>query len=149
MSYSSEAVNAAAEGVSSASAVTRSSAGFKAPGQTAFTWTGKINPVTGGTTTIFLGTLASLNPSTGLAAKVYLTDVQLVTDFANASGNLDIQVQAGGINLIRTSIHNLAPADFINMETQPNANAGSSLQLVIGSAATTTNLWYFVSGWTE
>ena len=148
MSYPSEAVNAVAEGISSASAVQRSSAGYKAPGQTAFNYTGLVT-LAGATATIFLGTMASLNSTTGLAAKVYITDFQATSDFANTNGNLDIQVQVGGITQIRTSIHNLAPADFINMETQPIANAGGSMQIVSAAASINTHLWYYLAGWSE
>ena len=154
MSYSSESVNTMAEGTSSASAVQRSNAGFKSPGQTAFAYTGKINPTaiaSGASTSVFvLATLTTLNSTTGLVANAYITDFQASSDFANASGNLDVRVQLGGVDMLRTSIHNLAPADFVNMETQPNAVAGNKqLSLVLASAATTVNVWFFLSGWTE
>lgn len=154
MAYDSDAINAIVNGTTDSTAVSRSSAGFKAPGQTAFFYTGKINPAVvasgASNSATILATLTSLNTTTNAIANAYITDFQATTDFANASGNLDIRVQLGGVDLIRTSAHNLAPVDLINMETQPNAVAGNKqLGLVIGSTATTTNVWYFLAGWTE
>jgi hypothetical protein len=152
MSYASESVNSMVEGVSSSSAVQRSNAGFKSPGQTAFVYTGSFfSLVASGAsyTSTLLGTLATTNPTTGVAANVYITDFQLTSNAASGN-NLDAQVQVGGATLLRTSVHSLAPADFINMETQPNAVAGGkSINILLSSVASITQNWYFLSGWSE
>jgi hypothetical protein len=153
MAYDSDAVNAIVNGTSDASAVQRSSAGFKAPGQTAFAYTGTFfSLVASGSsmTTQVVGSLATTNPTTGLPANVYITDFAASTNFANTSGNMDTQVQVGGVAMLRGSMHNLVPIDFINMETQPTTVAGGkAISIVIGSVVSTTQTWYFLAGWSE
>ncbi len=148
MSYASEATNAIAEGIAAKTSVSRESAGYKAPGQTAFTYSALVS-LTGAVTTIFLGTIATTNPTTGLPQNVYISDFQASSDFANANGNLDVQLQVAGVTQIRASLHNLAPVEMMAIETQPQGTAGGANQLVIAAASVNTHLWYYVSGWAE
>ena len=152
MSYESEGIAAIVEGTSSATAVQGSNAGFKAPGQTAFIYPGTFNSVVASGasySSIILGTLVTTNPTTGLAQNTYITDFQLTSNAASGA-NLDTHLQIGGVTVLRTSVHSLAPADFINMETQPNAvSGGKAISLIVASIASTTQNWYFLAGWSE
>jgi hypothetical protein len=152
MAYQSDANNAIVNGTSDATAVTRSTAGFKAPGQSAFVYTGMFNAIiaSGASyTSTLLATLTTLNPTTGAIASAYISDFVL-TASATSSANIDIRLQLGGVDLIRASAHSLAPIDLVNMETQPNAVAGSkTLNILTGSVASINQFWYLCNGWTE
>lgn len=142
MSYASEAVNAQAEGIAARTAVQRSSAGIKAPGQTLSIFNGT-QALTGSITSISLGTVgASLN--------FYLTDVNISTDIASG-GNTTVQIIAGTTASVVAigSVHSLAPYVQTAIESQPSAAPGVNLTLLIGSAASTSHIWYNIYGWQE
>lgn len=140
MSYQSEAVNAQVEGVNAPTAVQRSNAGAKAPGQTLKTFTGQ------SLLTASTGTIALYTVTTGKS--FYITDVMLTSDVAS-SLNLDVRIQADGVDMLRTSVHSLAPIDFSGIESQPVAASGAVVNILTASAATTSHLWYSVYGWEE
>lgn len=148
MSYVSEAINAQAEGINAATAVQRSSAGAKAPGQTIKTFSGMQS---------FAATVTSVALYTPAAGKsFYLTDFNISTDVGNSNNsgqgtNLDVQIITGTTAsiLARGSMHSLAPFSMNAIESQPPATGNVPMSIVISSAATVGHVWFNVFGWEE
>ena len=141
MAYPSEAVNAAVLGNSNPTAVQRSNAGFMAPNQTAKTYTGQVT-LSASPTSVSLETVTT-------GKSFYITDIVIVTDYSNATGTLDVQIQAAGAAIFRSGAHNLTPIDAVGLETQPVATTGQAVTLNLAAATTSIHVWYFISGWEQ
>lgn len=142
MALTSQANDAIVNGTNNPTAVQRSSAGQKAPGQTLMTFSGMQ------TFTATVTTIALYTPTTG--KNFYLTDLNLTSDVASGV-NTDIQLITGTTAsvLFRTSVHSLAPVTVTGIESQPVAAGAVPMNMVIASAATVSHLWWNIAGWEE
>lgn len=123
--------------------VQKTNAGFLAAGQTAKQYVGKQSTSTTVLTTVTLETVTT-------GKTFYITDILVYTDSASgAATTLDIRVQAGGVDIFRSGVHNLAPIDMTGIETQPFATSGQVVTVVLPITAAAQNVWYNIYGFEQ
>lgn len=115
----------------------RTSAGGASVGQTLQQFTGNPSVATGATVTLF----------TVPAGKTfYITDIYIGSNTATV---FSVQIQSAGTPIFYGFCKgDTGPVDIPGIETQPQAPAGTLVQLVMGTAAATTSA-YFISGFVQ
>jgi hypothetical protein len=128
------------DGVTPVATTQRINAGFIAPGQTAKQYVGKVATSTSVTTTVTFETVT--------AGKTFLiTDILISSDSASgAATTIDVRIQAGGVDIFRSSVHNLTPIDAIGIETQPFGTAGQVVTMLLPVTTGVVNVWYNIFG---
>jgi hypothetical protein len=120
--------------------VVKQTAGGPAPGQSAKTFTGEIViPAGAGTTTQALETVTALKT-------LYLTDISITADTAQI---FRVRIQAGGVDIFRGLCKgDTGPIQFPGIETQPQAAAGSVVNILFVAVAgfLITNAEFFIAG---
>ena len=120
--------------------VTRESAGFFAPGQSAKTLCGRYAIANGASLTAQLHKVPT--------GKVFLvSDIQVSYDTAV---QYDVQLQSGSIAIFRQVLKgDTAPCEMPGMETQPAVLQGQTLQLVLPAVTGATNVDFVISGFEQ
>lgn len=118
--------------------ILRITAGGPAPGQSIKTIVLNRFPLTAAPQTINWYVVTALKT-------LYLTDICLYTTSATLE---DIQLQAGGGNVFRGNVRDLAPIQMPGIETQPQGAAGSQMAIVV-PADTGMFLSGFISGFEQ
>lgn len=126
-------------GQSSNTSVQRVSAGFMAPGQTAKQYVGKQATSTSATTTVTLETVTT-------GKTFYITDIYFTSD---QNTLLDTRIQAAGVDIFRCAVRDLAPVDMPGMETQPFANSGQSVTVLLPQTGSVQNVWFNIFGFEQ
>lgn len=115
----------------------RVNAGYTGIGQTAKSYVGKTALSTTLATTITLETVTT--------GKIFfITDLFLSHDTALV---LDFRLQSNGVDIFRAPVKgDTAPVQMAGMETQPVAQSGQVVTLLLPAAAGPPNAYYMVSG---
>lgn len=132
------------DGVTPIAVTQRANAGFMAPGQTAKQYVGKQATSTSVITTVTLETVT--------AGKMFcITDILISTDAASgAATTVDTRIQAGGVDIFRTGVHNISPVIMPGIETQPFATAGQVVTLLLPiTAGGVVNVWFNIYGFEQ
>lgn len=117
-------------------------AGFMAPGQTAKQYIARnIATLTTGAVTVALETVTA-------GKTFYITDIFVTSDAAQTN-NVEVRIQAGGVDIWATSVHSLAPIDAPGIETQPFGTSGQVVQAVLGQTSSIAHVWLNVFGFEQ
>lgn len=123
--------------------VLKFNAGFLAPGQTAKQFVGKQATSTTVATTVPLATVTA-------GKTLYVTDILIATDAASgAATTVDVRLQAAGVDIFRSGVHNLTPISSPGIETQPFATAGQAVTLLLPITNPLVNVWFNIYGFEQ
>jgi len=115
-------------------------AGSVAPGQTLKTYTGTIALSTSAAVTQALETVTA-------GKTFYVTDIVIS---ANTAQQFLVQLQAAGVDIFDDYCKgDTAPIQATGIESQPNAAAGTAVQLRFAQVAAATIASYFVAGFEQ
>lgn len=124
--------------------VSKTNAGFMAPGQSAKQFVGKQATSTTVPVTVTLETVTT-------GKTFYITDIYIASDSAQgAATTVDCRIQAAGVDIFRAGVHNLSPIDLPGIETQPFGTTGQIVTLLLpATAGGVVNIWYNVFGFEQ
>ena len=118
----------------------RITAGGAAQGQALKSYTGKVALSAATTTTQTLETVA---PNKTL----YLTDLYISHD---SNAVIDVQIRAAAVAIFRAPVKgDTAPLQMPGMETQPQAQAGQSVDIFWPITPTPPNAYFYVGGYEQ